>query len=108
MKKELYEFHAEFCKTFSHPKRIEILDILRDGELSVTDIQEKVGISKAHASMMLSVMKMKHLLKSRREGQNIYYSITNRKIEQACGDMHHAFMKLMRGMASEHGRNERS
>lgn len=107
MKKEHYEFHAEFCKTFSHPKRIEILDLLLDGELTVTDIQKKVGVSKAHASMMLSIMKMKRILKSRREGQNIYYSIANRKIERACGAMHDAVVKLMRGISPELIRNER-
>jgi len=31
-KEELYALHAEFCKTFTNPKRIEILDLLRDGE----------------------------------------------------------------------------
>lgn len=100
MKKELYEFHAEFCKTFTNPKRIEILDILRNGELTVTGIQKRAGVTKAHASTMLAVMKMKRILKSRREGQNIYYSLANKKIEKACGDMHAAFVKLMRGVAT--------
>jgi len=50
MKKEtFYELHADFCRTFTNPKRIEILDLLRDGELTVTDIQKKIGIEKAQA-----------------------------------------------------------
>lgn len=101
MKKDYYEFHSEFCKTFTNPKRIEILDLLRGREMTVTDIQKKVGVAKAHASLMLSVMRMKNILKARREGQNIYYSIANTKIEQACGELHDAFVQLMRGMATE-------
>jgi ArsR family transcriptional regulator len=67
MKKEkFYELHADFCKTFTNPKRIEILDLLRDGELTVTDIQKKIGIEKAHASLMLNFMRMKNVLKTRR------------------------------------------
>jgi ArsR family transcriptional regulator len=61
-KEELYALHAEFCKTFTNPKRIEILDLLRDGEMTVTEIQNKIGIEKAHASLMLNFMRMKNIL----------------------------------------------
>ena len=81
---EFYELHAEFCKTFTNPKRIEILDLLRGGEMNVTDIQNTIGVSKAHTSSMLSLMRMKGVLKARRDGINIYYRIADDKISHAC------------------------
>ena len=44
MKKEFLEFHAEFCKTFSNPKRLEILDLLILGELTADEIAAKLSL----------------------------------------------------------------
>ncbi|MEK6744379.1 MAG: metalloregulator ArsR/SmtB family transcription factor [Nitrospirota bacterium] len=94
-KKEFYELHAEFCKTFTNPKRIEILDLLRTGEMRVTAIQEKIGESKSHTSLMLSVMRMKGVLKAKRDGANIYYSIADDKIAHACVVMQEALAGMI-------------
>ena len=58
MKKEVLEFHSEFCKSFSSPKRLEILCLLKERELTVTDITKKLGASKANVSQQLSLMRM--------------------------------------------------
>jgi ArsR family transcriptional regulator len=97
-KEEFYELHADFCKTFTNPKRIEILDLLREGELTVTDIQKKIGIEKAHTSLMLNFMRMKNVLKTRRAGTNVYYSIADDKIAHACVVMQDALAAIMRKM----------
>jgi len=89
-KEEFYALHADFCKTFTNPKRIEILDLLRGGELTVTDIQKKIGIEKAHTSLMLNFMRTKNVLKMRRAGTNVYYSIADDKIADACVVMQEA------------------
>jgi len=94
-KDEFYELHADFCKTFTNPKRIEILDLLRGGELTVTDIQKKIGIEKAHTSLMLNFMRLKNILKTRRAGTNIYYSIADNKIAHACLAMQDALAGIM-------------
>ena len=78
-----YELHARLCGTFSSPKRLEILSLLRDGELTVTEIQIKMSINKTNLSQHLTLMKDRGILKSRREGQHIYYSIVNPKVMQA-------------------------
>lgn len=75
MKKEVLEFHAEFCKTFSNPKRIEILNLLKGGEVTVGAIAKKLGVSKANVSQHLTVMRVTRILKTRREGTNVYYRI---------------------------------
>ena len=81
--KELYEIHAEMCKVFSNATRLEILNLLRDRELSVTELIKKTKLSQANISQHLSIMKSKGIVSSNRKGKNIYYKITNPKIIKA-------------------------
>lgn len=97
VKKEILEFHAEFCKTFSNPKRLAIFCLLKQGEMNVSDITKKLGISTANASQHLVVMRMMRILKTRREGTNIYYRIGNKKLTQACSLMQDALAQLLEG-----------
>jgi|SRR3989338_7066920 len=79
----LYEIHAEMCKVFSNPTRLEILNLLRDKELSVTELVEKTKLSQANISQHLSIMKSKGIVISGRKGKNIYYQLTTPKIIKA-------------------------
>jgi len=81
--KELYEIHAEVCKVFSNPTRLEILNLLRDKELSVTELIEKTKLSQANISQHLSIMKSKGIVASNRKGRNICYRLTNQRIIKA-------------------------
>lgn len=98
LKMQVLEFHAEFCKTFSHPKRLEILDLLKPGELSVGDMTKKLGVSKANVSRHLTLMRMMRILKKRRAGKSTYYRIANNKITQACSLMQDALAQIMEGV----------
>ena len=84
MTTQWFQMHAEVCKTLSHAKRLEILGMLRDDELSVTEIVDNMGVSTANVSQHLAVLRNSGILKSRRDGKNIYYSISNRKVIKAC------------------------
>lgn len=81
--KELYKIHAEVCKVFSSPTRLEILDLLRDGWMSVTELTGKTKLTQVNISQHLSVMRAKGIVASKRDGKNIYYSIENPKINRA-------------------------
>ena len=81
--KELYKIHAEMCKVFSNPTRLEILNLLRDKEMSVTELIEKTKLSQSNISQHLSIMKSKGIVVSNRKGKNIYYRLTNPKIIKA-------------------------
>src|SRR3989338_7710468 len=81
--KELYEIHAEMCKVFSSPTRLEILNLLRGKESSVTELVEKTKLSQANISQHLSIMKSKGIVTSNRKGKNIHYRLTNPKIIEA-------------------------
>lgn len=95
MKKSIYELQSEICKVLSSPKRIEIINALKDGEKSVTELVNILQIPKANVSQHLSVMRLKGILKSRRDGVNIYYSIGNPKVVQACSLMHDVLIDLL-------------
>jgi len=82
-KKDFYHLHSELCKTLSHPKRQEILDILRDKEVSVNKLVEMTGMSQSNLSQHLAIMRSKGVLKVRQDGLYIHYSIKNMKILRA-------------------------
>ena len=81
--KELYNLHAEMCKVFSNPTRLEVLNLLRDREMSVTELIEKTKLSQANISQHLSIMKSKGIVTSDRKGKNVYYKLTYPRIIKA-------------------------
>ncbi len=84
MKKEnFYNLHAEMCKTISNPRRQAILDTIRDGEMTVSELIEKTGISQANLSQHLAILRSKGVVKTRRDGNNVHYSLSNLKIIEA-------------------------
>ncbi len=83
LKNNFYNLHAEVCKTISNPNRQAILDTMRNGEMTVTELVNKTGISQANLSQHLAILRSKGVVNSRRDGNNIYYSISNIKIIQA-------------------------
>jgi ArsR family transcriptional regulator len=86
MEDKIYAYHAEMCQVFSHPKRLEVIDILRDGEMTVTELVEKLKLTAGNLSQHLSMMKERHILLSRKEGNMVYYRIANPKMIR-CFDM---------------------
>jgi|SRR3989338_8070666 len=81
--KELYKIHAEMCKVFSNPTRLEILNLLRDKDMSVTELIDKTKLTQANISQHLSIMRSKGIVNFDRKGKNIYYELTNPKIIKA-------------------------
>ena len=82
-KNNFYFLHSDVCKTLANPKRQEILDSLRQKEMTVNELVEKTGISQANLSQHLAILRSKGIVGSRRDGVNVYYSISNSKIIQA-------------------------
>jgi len=81
--RRLYQIHAEMCKVFSNSTRLEILNLLRDKELSVTELTEKTKLSQANVSQHLSIMRSKGIVTSDRKGKSVHYRLTNPKITKA-------------------------
>lgn len=83
---QIYQYHAEMCQVFSHPKRLEAINVLRDGEMSVTELAQKLELTIGNLSQHLSMMKERHILLTRKEGNMVYYRILNPKLIR-CFDM---------------------
>ncbi len=81
---EIFERQARICKAFAHPGRLQILDLLGQGERSVSELQEALGISKTSISQHLSVLKSAGVLATRREGKQIHCSVAMPEVKQAC------------------------
>ena len=86
MEDQIYAYHAEMCQVFSHPKRLEVINVLRDGEMTVSELSHKLGLTPGNLSQHLSMMKERHILLSRKEANMVYYRIANPKLIR-CFDM---------------------
>ncbi len=84
MEEQIYAYHAEMCKVFSHAKRLELINSLRDKEMSAGELGERLGLSPANLSQHLTMMKERHILVSRKEGNVVYYRIANPRLIEAC------------------------
>ncbi|MBI5885757.1 MAG: winged helix-turn-helix transcriptional regulator [Deltaproteobacteria bacterium] len=93
--KEIYVIHADICRCLANPRRLEIINTLRDREMPVTELALSVGISKANVSQHLAMMRDKGILVSRREGVSVYYSLANPKVIQACDIMREVLFEFL-------------
>jgi len=82
-KNNFFNLHSDICKTLANPKRQEILDNLRQKDMTVSQLVKKTGISQANLSQHLAILRTKGIVSTSREGINIYYSISNAKIIKA-------------------------
>ena len=90
--KETMEEIAELFKGFADPTRVHILWLLAQQELCVTEISEAVELSQSAISHQLRLLKQMHLVKFRREGKNILYSLADDHVRTILKmGMEHAF-----------------
>ena len=80
VRQQLSDFKADFFKALAHPLRISILDALRDGELTVNEISQRFEVEQANASQQLAVLRNRNIVVTRKEGANVYYSVSDKSI----------------------------
>jgi DNA-binding transcriptional ArsR family regulator len=73
---------AKFIQPLTHSIRIHIIEELRAGELSVSSIQKIIGIPQASVSQHLAILKTHHLIKERKEGRRVFYSLVAPEIAE--------------------------
>ncbi|MCP3974631.1 MAG: helix-turn-helix transcriptional regulator [bacterium] len=83
VRRELMALHASVCKGLADPKRLLIINALRDGELAVGTICATLELPQANVSQHLAILRDKGLVNARRDGQFVYYSLSSPKIIQA-------------------------
>ncbi|GBF23503.1 transcriptional regulator ArsR family [Candidatus Gastranaerophilus sp. (ex Termes propinquus)] len=75
MSREFYIKKTEIFKALANPVRLQIVDLLLDGEKCVCEIVEKLECEQPHVSKSLAKLKHAGLIKDRKEGLNVYYSL---------------------------------
>jgi len=78
--KQIYETVAQLLKVLTHPTRLAILDVLKDGEHCVCHLEAHLGYRQAYISQHLAVLREAGLIQDRRDGWNIYYRVTDARI----------------------------
>lgn len=68
---------AELLGAIAHPHRLRILIELHDGEMDVNGLQQILGISHSSVSQNLAILRAHHLVRERRQGRHVFYSLTN-------------------------------
>lgn len=66
---------AEFFRVLGHPVRVRILELLRDGERVVGDLQATLEINSSGTSQHLGALRRQGILESRRDGSSVYYRV---------------------------------
>ena len=82
--KSLAQKQAEFCKVFSNQQRILIVWALNECECTVSEVAAAIDSSLQNTSQHLNLMKDKGVLRSRREGREIYYQVIEDESIQNC------------------------
>jgi ArsR family transcriptional regulator len=100
MRQKLSNFKAEFFKALAHPLRISILDALREGEMTVNEISQKFEVEPANASQQLAVLRNKDIVTARKEGANVYYSVTDATVFKLLDVAREIFNNHLIGMRS--------
>ena len=75
MSQELRRFKADIFQALAHPTRIAMIESLRHGEMSAGQLIEKLGLEQANASQHFAVLRVKQIVTSRKEGNQVFYSL---------------------------------
>lgn len=104
----IYEMHAEVCSVFSNPKRLEIIDLLRDGERTAGELTREMGIPKTNVSQQLAILRDKGILTARREGRRIHYRLAFPKMLKAYDLLRVVLIERLRGQGDAAARIRRT
>ncbi|MBS0532370.1 MAG: winged helix-turn-helix transcriptional regulator [Proteobacteria bacterium] len=97
------ESAAELMRSLSHPQRLLVLCALVDGEKSVSELRQELGVEQVPMSQQLMRLRSDGLVEARREGTTVYYSIVRPEVRTVVGTLHSAFCASAGGRRSRGG-----
>jgi len=80
MQELAYKIKADFLRALSHPVRLQIIELLKDGERNVGSIMKILSLQQSSLSRHLTVLREAGILKSRQQGTVVYYDIEDHNI----------------------------
>jgi ArsR family transcriptional regulator len=84
MPSDLHDAQSALCRIFTHPARIQILELLDGGERSVSELAGLTGLAQPTVSQHLAVLRQAGVVETRREGTTVHYRVSDRRILEAC------------------------
>lgn len=85
---KVIKMQAGICKTFSNPWRLFIIKMLCKSEKNASQLAAATGLSKPNLSQHMAILVNKGVVLSRRQGKQVFYSLSDPTISQACSLMH--------------------
>jgi DNA-binding transcriptional ArsR family regulator len=82
---------SDFLKALAHEGRLMILYVLCDGEKSVTELERRLALRQPTVSQQLARLRMDGLVRTRRDGKAIYYSLANEDVRTVIDAVHKTF-----------------
>ena len=101
----LFQNEAEILNAMSHPARLEILELLRDGESCVCHIQAMLDQRQAYISQQLNILRQAGLITSRKEGLRVYYKIYNPDLFDLLDQVQRILQKLGKWQPEDAGQD---
>jgi DNA-binding transcriptional ArsR family regulator len=92
MLESMRRFKAGIFQALAHPTRVALVEFLQHGELTVGQLCEKVGVEPANASQHLAVLRHKHIVQTRKEGNQIFYSLRDPLLAKVLEAMREFFL----------------
>lgn len=86
------QFKAGIFQSLAHPTRIFIVETLATGELTVGKLCDAVGIAQSNASQHLAVLRNKHIVETRKEGNQIFYRLRDPLLGEVLDTMRRYFL----------------
>ncbi|MBI3282695.1 metalloregulator ArsR/SmtB family transcription factor [Candidatus Curtissbacteria bacterium] len=83
MYQQVFELHADILKALAHPKRLEIIHLLREQTLTVTQIQEMLDLPQANLSQHLTILRQAGVVANRKIGKQIFYRLSHKNFIKA-------------------------
>lgn len=83
VRNEIYELHARLCKALADPKRLLIINALRDGQKSVGELTTELELSQSNVSQHLAVLRERGVVSASRDGNNVFYSLKDTRVVEA-------------------------
>ncbi len=84
MDAQLAQIQAQFCRAMGNPVRVQLMYSMRDGERCVSELIAELGLSQPVVSQHLAVLRNIDMVATRRQGQNVFYRLTDPEITDAC------------------------
>ncbi len=85
--KKILQLQSEICNALSNVTRLEIIYLLKQREKAVSELALELGVSMSNLSQHLKTLKEKGLVKFRKQGQHIYYSLAHASVNTICNSM---------------------